>query len=107
MRAKQQFSVVACIALLATPLAGQSGARTEQAAPFLRQFGNSIEALARRVSPSVVQIMVTALGSSGAQQGAGVLERQRIIGSGVIVDPTGFIITNATIGAAPSASALR
>ena len=89
--------LVACVALLVTPLAGQARLRNEPAAPSLRQLGNAIEALARRVSPSVVQILVTALGSSGPSQGAGVLERQRIIGSGVIVDPTGFIITNAHV----------
>jgi serine protease Do len=90
----KHLSLVASMMLLVTPLAAQG--RIE-AAPSLRQFGNAIESLARRVSPSVVQILVTALGSSGAQQGAGVLERQRIIGSGVIVDPTGFIITNAHV----------
>lgn len=87
--------LVACIAMLVTPLAGQ-GVRSEPA-PSLRQFGNAIEALARRVSPSVVQILVTSLGPSGTPQGAGVLERQRIIGSGVIVDPAGYIITNAHV----------
>jgi serine protease Do len=95
MEAQQRYlSLAACFALLAAPLAGQT--RIDQPAPSLRQFGNAIEGLARRVSPSVVQILVTALGSS-TPQGAGVLERQRIIGSGVIVDPTGFIITNAHV----------
>jgi serine protease Do len=98
MEAKpKHWSLVACGVLLVTPLAGQARARIEPPPPSLRQLGNAIEALARRVSPSVVQILVTALGSSGASQGAGVLERQRIIGSGVIVDPTGFIITNAHV----------
>jgi serine protease Do len=92
----KHWSLVACIALLATPLAGQARPPLEQSGASLRQFGNAIEGLARRVSPSVVQILVTALGSS-APQGGGVLERQRIIGSGVIVDPTGFIITNAHV----------
>ena len=89
--------LVACVALLVTPLAGQTRPRTESSAPSLRQLGNAIEALARRVSPSVVQILVTALGASGTPQGTGILERQRIIGSGVIVDPAGFIITNAHV----------
>jgi serine protease Do len=96
MNAKQHLSVVAGIALLVTPLVGQAKPRGD-ALPSLRQFGNAIEALARRVSPSVVQILVTSLGPSGAPRGAGVLERQRIIGSGVIVDPAGYIITNAHV----------
>ena len=91
------LSLVVGIALVAAPLTGQSRPRTDPPAPSLRQFGNAIEALARRVSPSVVQVLVTALGSSGAAQGGGVLERQRIIGSGVIVDPTGYIVTNAHV----------
>ena len=91
------LSLVVGIALVAAPLTGQSRTRVDPPAPSLRQFGNAIEALARRVSPSVVQVLVTALGSSGAAQGAGVLERQRIIGSGVIVDPTGYIVTNAHV----------
>jgi len=93
-----RVSLLAGVAiLLATPLAGQGRKGAEQPAPSLRQFGNAVEALTRRVSPSVVQILVTALGSSGASQGMGVLERQRIIGSGVIVDPAGFILTNAHV----------
>jgi serine protease Do len=89
--------LIACVALLVAPLAGQTRPRSELSAPSLRQLGNAIEALTRRVSPSVVQILVTALGPSGAPQGTGILERQRIIGSGVIVDPAGFIITNAHV----------
>ncbi len=67
------------------------------AAPSLRQLDDAIESLARTVSPSVVQIVVTALGAGGGPERTGVLERQRVIGSGVIVDPTGFIMTNAHV----------
>jgi serine protease Do len=95
MKAKPHLSLVAGIAMLASPLAGQ--AARSQPTPSLRQLGNAIEVLARRVSPSVVQILVTSLGPSGTPQGAGVLERQRIIGSGVIVDPAGYVITNAHV----------
>src|SRR6266550_6959329 len=67
------------------------------AAPSLRQLDDAIESLARTVSPSVVQIVVTALGAGGGPERTGVLERQRVLGSGVIVDPTGFIMTNAHV----------
>jgi serine protease Do len=93
----KHLSLVASMGLLVTPLAAQGRPGIGSPAPSLRQLGNAIEALARRVSPSVVQILVTSLGPNAASQGAGVLERQRIIGSGVIVDPTGFIITNAHV----------
>jgi serine protease Do len=67
------------------------------AAASLRQLDNAIESLARIVSPSVVQIVVTALGAAEAPERPGVLERHRVIGSGVIVDSTGFIVTNAHV----------
>jgi serine protease Do len=89
-------TIAACTALLASALHGQGRTRSEPAESPLRQLGGAIEALSRRVSPSVVQIQVTSLGSSGPG-GVGVLERQRVIGSGVIVDPTGFIVTNAHV----------
>lgn len=62
----------------------------------LHQFNNSVKALVRRVSPSVVQIMTTGYGpveGNGATTSL-VLARQQSIGSGVIIDPDGYIITN-------------
>jgi serine protease Do len=62
----------------------------------LRDFDLSIDEVAERVAPSIVQVLVSGLGSS-RQRGDGVLERQKGIGSGVIVDPTGYIMTNAHV----------
>src|SRR6266566_1229362 len=86
----------ALIAGCVTPLAAQIRPRAE-ALTSLRQLDNALESLARRVSPSVVQIVVTALGAGEAPERTGVLERQRVIGSGVIVDPAGFVVTNAHV----------
>jgi serine protease Do len=66
----------------------------------LRQFNNSIRALVNRVTPSVVQVLVTGYGPvEDARAGSTslVLGRQTSIGSGVIIDPAGYIVTNAHV----------
>ena len=66
----------------------------------LHQLNDSVEALVQRVSPSVVQILVSGYGSTedpGQGQASVVIGRQRAIGSGVIVDPEGYIVTNAHV----------
>jgi serine protease Do len=71
---------------------------------LLRQFDDSLEELASRVSPAVVEILVSGYGpverandevSSGAN--TALIGRQHILGSGVIVDPNGYIVTNAHV----------
>ncbi len=60
----------------------------------LSQVSRSFEQLAMRVSPAVVQVIVSGYAplTHGASQA--VLSKQRSGGSGVIVDPDGYIITN-------------
>jgi len=62
----------------------------------LRNLDASIDQIAERVAPAVVQVLVSGLGSS-RRKGEEVIERQRGIASGVIVDPAGYIITNAHV----------
>jgi serine protease Do len=67
---------------------------------ILKEFNNSLEALAQKVSPAVVQVLVTGFGPLEDQSGgtnATVLARQQTLASGVIVDPDGYIITNAHV----------
>jgi serine protease Do len=80
-------------------LAGQTPQRAGTS-DALHQLNDSIEALVQHVSPSVVQIVVTGYRSTEKDdrgQADVVIGRQRSIGSGVIVDPEGYIVTNAHV----------
>ncbi len=81
---------------VSTERAQAQGSPTEE----LRRMNEAVGELIRRVSPSVVQILVTGYGPLGdSNQGNTdvIIGRQRAIGSGFIVDPNGYIITNAHV----------
>jgi len=66
----------------------------------LRQLNGALSQLADRVSPAVVQILVSGYGPASAEDGrpaAAFVVRQRAVGSGVIVDSAGYIVTNAHV----------
>ena len=74
--------------------------QTNQSPDALHQLSSSVEELVKRVSPSVVQVLATGFGATQESEGsetALVIGRLRSIGSGVIVDPEGYILTNAHV----------
>ena len=75
------------------------GARPAPGKDFLRQLDNSVESLVQQVSPAVVQVLVTGYGAveQHGHTDTALIGRQRTLGSGVIVDPEGYIITNAHV----------
>src|SRR5512141_542594 len=77
-------------------LMGQSTATARPSALPLTAFSQSLEALAARVDPAVVQIISTGYGRGDESQrgSASLLTRQRSTGSGVILSADGYIVTN-------------
>jgi serine protease Do len=59
-------------------------------------MSDSFESLARHVSPAVVEVLVTGFGSDedSDKNSSGAVGRERCLGSGVIVDSSGYIVTN-------------
>ena len=68
-------------------------------ADVMLQMSRSFQDLAKRVSPAVVEVLVTGYGSPSDEdeKASSALGRERAVGSGVIVDPDGYIVTNAHV----------
>src|SRR6266568_6171621 len=73
--------------------------RTSEAPEVLQQLNSALEGLVAKVSPAVVQILVSGLGpvENGNRNDTAKIGRQHALGSGVIVDPNGYIMTNAHV----------
>jgi len=64
---------------------------------ILRGLDQAMDEVAERVLPAVVQISVSGFGPRERSGNENIMERQRGVGSGVIVDPNGYVITNAHV----------
>lgn len=79
--------------------AGLKAQQNRDPTEALRELSRSSQSLVRRVSPCVVQILTTGYGPIDERGGGetALVARQRTIGSGVVVDPEGYVITNAHV----------
>jgi serine protease Do len=97
-----RFIFLALILVLAPAAKAQNAqapVTTDKTADLMRQMSASFETLVKRVSPAVVEVQVTGFGSdddedSDSDSKSSSIGRQRSLGSGVVVDPDGYIITN-------------
>jgi serine protease Do len=78
---------------------GATDAKPSEPAGVLVQLNGALESLAARVSPAVVQILVTGYGPLREEDRSqtAFIVRQHAVGSGVIVDSSGYIMTNAHV----------
>src|ERR1700746_3544237 len=105
-----KYGIVACFLAASSALAQSTAAhldsnasasisKTRPPSDLLRVLDNSLEAVVSKVSPAVVQIVVTGYGpleDHGHTDTARIV-RQHAIGTGIIVDPDGYIMTNAHV----------
>jgi serine protease Do len=84
--------------LLANGAQAQTAADKSDAT-VLHDMSSAFESLVKRASPAVVEVLVTGYGSGDeddedADKLPGPFGRERSLGSGVIIDPDGYILTN-------------
>ncbi len=87
----QRFLVVLCLTANARAASEKSDS--------LAQFSGALERLAATIAPAVVQVQVSGWCGSPpvAGEASAILTSCRAVGSGVVVDPSGYIITNAHV----------
>jgi serine protease Do len=91
-RAGARGALLAGALLSAGPPLHAQGTPARRPPGSLDQLNGALEELARRVGPAVVQIIVTSYASG--TPATGLLSKERSGGSGVILDPEGYIVTN-------------
>ncbi len=78
--------------------AQQAQSKAAVAGTDLRQISRTLEGLSDRVGPSIVQVFAVGYAPpSDASEERSLLTQQRSTGSGVILDPEGYIVTNAHV----------
>src|SRR5918994_2419169 len=88
---------LACLAALPCVAAAQRSPAIAPPFSDLAGLKGGLQALVERVSPAVVQVVATAYAPAQGPAAAGLLSRERGTGSGVILDPGGYVVTNAHV----------
>src|SRR5262245_41124415 len=93
------FIALLLIVISVSSVVAQRPAAKPPADP-LEEYNNAVEGLVKKVWPSVVQVLVTSFGprqESDRGQTSVVVGRQRSVASGFVIDPDGYIMTNAHV----------
>lgn len=86
-----------CLFAAIFPAQGQTTSSQSSPDSILQHYDQAIDTVSEKAMRSVVEIEVTGYGSPEREDDSSapqVLQRQRSLGSGVIVDPDGYIVTN-------------
>jgi len=82
---------------LAAPAGAQQPATTAGTPNDVARLDAALQALVLRIKPAVVQVLSTGYGAPVGASEAALLPRQTSAGSGVVLDPAGYIVTNAHV----------
>ncbi len=98
MKSLRLCVAVTLFCLLVCPRAGRVLAQSRDATRALTELSDSFESLVERVQPAVVQIFSYGYGPTGrGSTTSDLLGKVRSSGSGVILHPDGYIVTNAHV----------
>jgi serine protease Do len=90
------FLVSLSMAIVLPTAAQTQSAAPEKKSDAVRELSEAFQNLSKRVSPAIVEVMVTGYGapSEDDENATSAVGRERSLGAGIIVEADGYIITN-------------